>query len=101
MRYSILVSGGKTQAITATGPFSRSEVIVPKNPLADPMGVKIGDPVGDALVKIGMVKAVDPNSTAMIGLAEITIRRDGVAYMFKAFNGRITWENAALLMPRF
>ena len=66
------------------------------SPPADPMGLHLGDTLGDLLIKSGAVPSINPKSNVMVMSAMLNVVHDGLAYSFMILNGRIQNETIRL-----
>ncbi|HTC31545.1 MAG TPA: hypothetical protein VK702_12535 [Candidatus Acidoferrum sp.] len=66
-------------------------------PPSDPMGLHIGDTLGQLLIKSGAVTSINPKSNVSVMTAMLNVTHDGLVYNFMISNGRIQSETIHLL----
>lgn len=89
---NVTFSNGRTQTVSLMEPFTPTISEVDVSAPADPLGLHIGDGVGSLLVKVGAVKAIEPNSTLQIEQATIFATQGRLRYHFQIVAGRIQGE---------
>lgn len=68
-------------------------------PPADPIGLRVGDTLGDLLIKTGAVTSIDPKSGVTVLSAMLSVTRHDLRYTFMIDNGRINSESVYYMTP--